>query len=69
MTVPPESDVVQGWRKSSFSGQQGDCVEVQDLADGSRHVRHSEHPTGPSLGFTRSEWVAFIAGVKAGEFD
>jgi hypothetical protein len=24
---------------------------------------------GPALRFTRHEWVAFISGVKAGEFD
>ena len=24
---------------------------------------------GPALHFTREEWTAFVAGVKAGEFD
>ncbi len=59
-----------GWFKSSFSnGQGGACVEHAKLPDGSRAVRHSQNPDGPSLIFTASEWAAFIAGVKVGEFD
>jgi hypothetical protein len=38
------------------------------LPDGSRAVRHSKHPDGPALIFSPTEWDAFIAGVKAGEF-
>jgi Domain of unknown function (DUF397) len=57
------------WFKSSFSnGQGGDCVETRRLPDGSRAVRHSKHPDGPALIFSPTEWDAFIAGVKAGEF-
>lgn len=58
------------WRKASYSNTQGgNCVEVATLADGSRAVRDSKNPSGPSLVFTPSEWAAFIAGVKDGEFD
>jgi hypothetical protein len=58
------------WHKSTFSnGNGGDCVEHARLPDGSCAVRHSKHPNGPSLTFTATEWDAFIAGVKAGEFD
>jgi hypothetical protein len=58
------------WHKSTFSnGNGGACVETRTLADGSRAVRHSKDPDGPKLTFTRAEWQAFIAGVKAGEFD
>jgi hypothetical protein len=31
------------------------------------HVRNSEG--GPMASFTRDEWAAFTAGVRAGEFD
>jgi hypothetical protein len=59
------------WRKSSRSnGNGGECVEVADLPDGSRMVRDTkDEGAGPTLRFTPSEWQAFVAGVKLGEFD
>lgn len=58
------------WRKSKRSnGSGGDCLEVADLPGGARAVRDSKHPTGPLLTVTAAEWVAFIAGLRAGEFD
>lgn len=63
------TDEALNWRKSSFSGDnQGECVEVADLADGGRLVRDSKNQTGPRLAFTASEWDAFVKGVQAGEF-
>lgn len=60
----------QTWRKSSYSSDQGgNCVEVGHLDTGGRAVRDSKNPTGPALRFTATEWVAFTAGVRAGEFD
>jgi Domain of unknown function (DUF397) len=58
------------WHKSTFSnGNGGNCVESARLPDGSRAVRHSKDPDGPSLIFSPSEWDAFLQGVRAGEFD
>lgn len=58
------------WRKSTFSsGSGGNCVEVAELPDGGRAVRHSKHPNGPVIAYTAAEWDAFLEGVKAGEFD
>ncbi|MBB2911604.1 hypothetical protein FHS43_002877 [Streptosporangium becharense] len=68
------------WRKSGRSTG-GDCVEVAVVpgdpalarhkadADQLYLVRDSKDPDGPALAFTRSEWVAFVGGVKDGEFD
>ena len=56
-----------GWHKSTFSGNNG-CVEVARLGDGAV-VRDTKDRSGPVLRFTEAEWAAFVAGVKAGEFD
>lgn len=61
----PQSDVA--WRKSSFSGN-GNCVEVA-LTDHGIGVRDTKDREGPVLRFTPDEWVAFVAGVRNGEFD
>ncbi|HKR50995.1 MAG TPA: DUF397 domain-containing protein [Pseudonocardiaceae bacterium] len=57
------------WRKSSHSGASGTCVEVADLNNGHRAVRDSKNPTGPALTITPTEWAAFTAAVRVGEFD
>ncbi len=57
------------WRKATLSSSNGACVEVAALPDGATAVRDSKHPDGAVLTFTRSEWDAFLDGVKAGEFD
>jgi hypothetical protein len=57
------------WIRSGRSGPTGgNCVEVAFLADGQIAMRNSRHPQGPALIFTRSEWDAFLAGAKDGEF-
>lgn len=60
------------WRKSSFSGTADDkdnCVELGALPDGRVAVRNSKAPEAGVVFFTRAEMAAYVAGVKAGEFD
>lgn len=57
------------WRKSSFSGSQGSCVEVAPLDDGGVMVRDTKDRSLPAHAYTAAEWTAFVAGAKAGEFD
>lgn len=57
------------WRKSDYCSWGPDCVEVALRPDGTVAVRDSKDPDGPVLEFTGSEWVAFLAGVRAGQFD
>ncbi len=60
---------VTHWRTSSFSGNNGTCVEVAALPDGHIAVRNSNRPHDGLVLFTRAEMHAWISGVKAGEFD
>lgn len=57
------------WRTSSFSGNNGTCVEVAALPDGHIAVRNSNHPDEGMVLFTHAEMKAWVRGVKAGEFD
>ncbi|WP_332873399.1 MULTISPECIES: DUF397 domain-containing protein [Nocardia] len=63
-----EGDFNAKFAKSTFSDGGGGCVEVAS-GDGRIAVRDSKDPSGPMLWFTTSEWRAFLAGVRAGEFD
>lgn len=56
------------WRKSTFSGQDGNCVEVCKLDDGVL-VRNSNHPDAGTLYLTKEQFAAFKDGCAAGEFD
>ncbi len=57
------------WRKSTHSGQIGNCVEAAALDGGDVALRNSRYPSGPALIFSRDEVAAFLAGTKGGEFD
>ncbi|MEJ3742909.1 DUF397 domain-containing protein [Actinomycetes bacterium KLBMP 9797] len=53
------------WLRSTYCTENA-CVEV--AFDGVV-VRDSKNPDGPALRFTYSEWAAFLAGVRDGQFD
>ncbi|MEU0524402.1 DUF397 domain-containing protein [Streptomyces niveus] len=55
------------WQKSSFSGEGPQCVEVAEH-NGDILVRESDEPNVVTT-TSRAKFAAFIAGVKAGEFD
>ncbi|MEU3567586.1 DUF397 domain-containing protein [Kitasatospora sp. NPDC036755] len=57
------------WRKSSYSGSGGTCIEVADGFAGVMPVRDSKDPSGPALLFRSSAWQAFVTAVRTGEFD
>ncbi|MFF8566203.1 DUF397 domain-containing protein [Streptomyces albidoflavus] len=56
------------WQKSSFSGGNGEnCVEVAHH-EGAILLRESDQPD-QVIATTPAKLAAFLAGVKAGEFD
>lgn len=52
------------WRESSYSGGQGNCVEVADDFSGVIPVRDSKRRAGPVLGFSRYAWGAFLNHLR-----
>lgn len=64
--MTPERD--DEFRRSSYCGTSS-CVEVAERRDGSVAVRDSKDRDQQELVYTREEWIAFVRGAKAGEFD
>lgn len=57
------------WRKSSYSGNSGNCVEVGRFANGTIGIRDTkQNGRGPVLRLSADEFAAFLNGVKDGEF-
>jgi len=57
------------WRKSARGVNNGNCVEVAELADGEIFVRDSQESSGTVLPFTDEEWRAFMAEIRNRESD
>ncbi|WP_229852430.1 DUF397 domain-containing protein [Streptomyces albospinus] len=51
------------FRKSSYSAQSGDCVEVAHTTDGGRALRDSKSPARPHLSFGPSAWISFVKAL------
>lgn len=58
------------WRKSSYSADQGNCVEITQGSSWVMAVRDSMDISGPQLFFTVDEWKMFtrtMKGIESGE--
>jgi Domain of unknown function (DUF397) len=57
------------WRTSSYSGANGNCVEVAPAGDAGTSliaVRDSKDRGGPALVLTAGQWRALAARIKDG---
>ena len=52
------------WRKSSYSGQSGNCVEVARNLPGLVAVRDSKEPGGARLVVSSEAWQVFVGAVR-----
>ncbi|MFD7583246.1 DUF397 domain-containing protein [Kitasatospora sp. NPDC059817] len=68
MTGPTLDLASAEWRKSSYSNNGGNCIEVAPGFPGVLPVRDSKDPEGPALVFPADAWSSFVAAVRAGEF-
>jgi hypothetical protein len=64
--APDLSDAL--WRKSSYSANGANCVEITSNLPGVVAVRDSKDRQGPALVFTPEAWRAFLNGVRADKF-
>jgi hypothetical protein len=60
--VKPDLSRAQ-WRKSSYSGNSGNCIEVADLGH-AIGVRDSKDPNGPVLMFGTGSWRVFVMSAE-----
>ncbi|GAA4235992.1 DUF397 domain-containing protein [Actinomadura meridiana] len=56
------------WRKSSYSGGTGECVELAKYAM-NVGVRDSKAPAAGHLSFSPQTWATFAADARDGRFD
>lgn len=66
MTACPELEAP--WRKSSYSTNGGNCVEVAPLKNGRIAMRDSKDPSGTVLVFDREAFGEFTALIKGDRF-
>ncbi|HET6356265.1 DUF397 domain-containing protein [Streptomyces sp.] len=52
------------WRASSYSGGQGNCVEIAVGSPTLIPVRDSKRPAGPVIAFAPRAWRTFIAHLS-----
>lgn len=67
--ITETTPAITGWRKSSHSGANGNCVEFAPFGEDLVAVRNSRDPLGAVLFFDRTELGAFLDAVKDGELD
>jgi Domain of unknown function (DUF397) len=59
------------WTHAKGCAGNGSCIEVRLIADGMVAIRNSQNISRIAIliSVSTDEWAAFVAGVKAGDFD
>lgn len=57
-------EITTTFSKSSYSDQQGDCLEIAETADSGRAIRDSKSLPGPLLHLNSGPWSTFLTSVK-----
>ncbi|MFD7720434.1 DUF397 domain-containing protein [Streptomyces sp. NPDC059814] len=62
------SEIITSFRKSSYSDQQGDCLEIAGTAGESHAIRDSKGLDGYVLRIGSGPWSTFLTAVKTDTF-
>jgi hypothetical protein len=54
-----------GWRKSTYSHANSDCVEVAGVREAVGVRDTTQQGSGPVLEFPAAAWLAFVASAKS----
>ncbi|WP_052850520.1 DUF397 domain-containing protein [Streptomyces avicenniae] len=57
------------WHRSSYSGQNGECVEARHRAHDGIDLRDSKHNHGPIITIDTHSWTTFTTALQNGAFD
>jgi hypothetical protein len=57
------------WRKSSHSGNSGNCIEIAAQPGPAIAIRDSKDPDGARLSFMPHRWLRFTRRLQAGTLD
>lgn len=68
MVARPDRSLGAAWRKSRFSNEAGECVEIA-ARNGSVLVRDSRDELGGILAVTGEEWGRLVDRIVAGDLD